>query len=665
MLFCDRLCLGACLAATALKLTTAREANWLVSLDPLPRPAIASLLAFPVRLFGLRVKEAQFFAGHLKDPSGQSVYRAARCESAAMAFVAAARLMDRVPLLRELNEQHGRDTIRLHLTKRLWPELEEILRRALVAQALSTKNDAVCVLVRRPSGVDATILTAAVAGVEIRHYGSWLARLYAWGSAAEGIWIAAAQAGKFLFTRRGQPRPVDRRATPTVLMLQEDELGTDRTVRTQPHFLFPEDPTPDFRTYIWMSQKGSPDSECLAGLAAMRVVPLMPADVARLARMHGRNSVPGALRRGGVRVLRAALSSLDAPTVLALAGTGKLLLRAATAAALCEAIGATVTLNGEPHLVDADAMLVAGFAMRVPSVAFQYSNISLVSPAMMTTADLMLLFSTQYGRNWQHDGIRPGLTADIGYLYGRVFPALATRAALHRARLAAAGARFILCFFDENVTSGKYGQMSPADHLDEIRSLADLVLSDPTVGVIVKTQFARNSPGRLYARDPIIAAAVATQRYVELYIEGNRNKAFPAEAALSADIAIGHVVGATAALEASLAGCRCLLLNRYESRGTWDDLYQRGDIVYASMAELLAAVSAFRAGDPARAGLGDWSSFIQLFDRHRDGGAADRLRNLVARIASGSTPEAACADVLGSRSSEPALERASAGRVAS
>lgn len=661
-LFCDRLCLGSCVAAITAKLTTARDTGWLLSLDPLPGPVGAFLLACMIRPFGLRAREVPFFAGHLKDPHGESVYRAARKTSAALSFDAAASLMEREPSLRELNRRHGRDTVRLHLAKRLWPELEGILRRSLVAQALSPASDKLRVLLRRPSGFDPATLAQAADFAEIRHYGRWRASLYAWSSALEGIWMAAAQ----YWRTRPTPTPlVGRRKDSAVLVLQEDELGTDRTVRTQPHWLFPEDPRPAHRTCIWMSQKGAPNPARLAGLEAIGVEPLGANEVARLARAYGGAAVPVALRQRGVHALLAALSRLDAPAALALAGAGKLLLRSATAAALCEGVGATMTLNGEPHLVDADALLVAGFAMGIPSVAYQYSNISLISPAMMTTADLMLLFSPQYGRNWQHHGIRPGLMADIGYPYDRVFPVLKARAAAHRASLADVGATFVLCFFDENITDGKYGQMSPEDHAGEIRSLAKLVLSDPTVGVIVKTQFARNSPGRLYAGDPILAAAISTKRYVDLYVEGNRNMAFPAEAALAADLAIGHVVGATAPLEAALSGCRCVLLNRYESRGTWDDLYGQGDIVFQSIEEMLEAVSSFRKFDPAHMALGDWSGFLPAFDRHRDGGAADRLRNVVASIAAGSTPEAACAGILGPFARESPAGHAVVEQVAS
>jgi hypothetical protein len=131
---------------------------------------------------------------------------------------------------------------------------------------------------------------------------------------------------------------------------------------------------------------------------------------------------------------------------------------------------------------------------------------------------------------------------------------------------------------------------------------------------------------------PALVEARRTGRYLELAAGAHRNIVFAAEAALSADLAVGHALGATAALEAALAGARAVLINPYGTTGANDTLYAQGDIVYPSLEAALEAIAAFRGGVSARAGLGDWSAILGRFDRFRDGRAGHRMRAVLEAI---------------------------------
>jgi len=155
---------------------------------------------------------------------------------------------------------------------------------------------------------------------------------------------------------------------------------------------------------------------------------------------------------------------------------------------------------------------------------------------------------------------------------------------------------------------------------------------------VVKTQFERNAPSRLFAADPVLAAARATGRYVELSAGTHRNNVFPVEAALAADLCVGHLIGATASLEAALGGVRSIMLNPLNLRTTTSDVYARADIVYSSMEAALEAIGAWRRGDPTRAALGDWSSIVRTFDPFGDGNASRRLRELLERAVVANEP---------------------------
>jgi hypothetical protein len=251
---------------------------------------------------------------------------------------------------------------------------------------------------------------------------------------------------------------------------------------------------------------------------------------------------------------------------------------------------------------------------------------------MMTTADRLLLFSRIFSPLWTCHAIAPKSVVETGYLFDRVFPLVAGRAAEARELLNRAGATFVVCYFDESVQMDRYGLISDADHREELRVLVEALLEDPSLGIVIKTQFERNSPSHRYAGDPLFARARETGRYLELRHGAHRNTVFPAEAGLAADFAIGHIVGATAALEAALAGRRCALLNPYGMRSVQDGLYATGMIVTPSMPALLDGLRRMRDGDPAYASFGDWSGILPRLDPWRDGRAASRLREQIDAI---------------------------------
>jgi len=280
-------------------------------------------------------------------------------------------------------------------------------------------------------------------------------------------------------------------------------------------------------------------------------------------------------------------------------------------------------------MICADAMQLIASPMGIRTISYQYSNMGKVGPHMMTTADVMAMFSPLYHDRWMRDGIGPGRFIDTGYVFDGAFSRLRKRADQHRRRLETAGARFILCYFDENAFEGKYELVTQGDLRDEIMALMNRVVNDPSLGLVVKSQFQRNAPSRLSKVATLRAAAEATGRYIELSHGSVRNIVFPAEAALAADLVVGHAVGATAPLEAALAGARAILLNPYGMKTENDALYAKADIVYPSLDAALEAIRDYRERKPERAGLGDWSPILPHFDPFRDGQAGRRLRALV------------------------------------
>jgi hypothetical protein len=294
---------------------------------------------------------------------------------------------------------------------------------------------------------------------------------------------------------------------------------------------------------------------------------------------------------------------------------------------------------GESYLLHADAMLIAAEPLGVRTITYQYSNLVYRNVIMSTTADTMLTFSPLFEERWSWPGIQWPRFTEIGYLYDSVFPNLARPASERRARLTAAGARFVIGVFDENVQDDRYGLIHIDEYAAQLLKLLELLETDRTLGVIIKSQFHRSMERGSARISAPLQKALSTGR-LEIPAAGNhRNSVLPAEVAQSCDVVIGNIVGGTASLEAALTGCRSVLLSEYGLRTANDALYAKVDVVYPDLDAALRAIQRFRAGDPAASGLGDWSPILPAFDRFRDGGAARRLQEIVGAA---TLPGASC-----------------------
>ncbi len=659
IIYCNCLTVGACVKVIQLcwrNLFSRQEAGNIQVLDPLPNRGWSAMLRTVMQGLGFRVEEAEFFAGSLRAPDGKVVFMAARMESMSLAFQAAERILARSKVLKRLNHEWGRNTILKYIAGTLEIPALQVALRFMAADVLghATDNEKVFLVVQRHSALDPDLLRALSPGLKVYFYRSWLCQF------SRGTFIPSGSY-EFLKQKRacvlflllflklrevkwsiealvGRGSNVQdsfngaETSSPSLLVLQEDDLSLDRSYRTQPHWFFPEDGKAPFRTLVL--QTGSLDRLPVDNEALKEhgIIPVSQKELNLLSRrLWFSHPIQKNLHRGFWKCALASVfgSSLEVGVVFEVA---RLLYTANVLAAFCERNHVKAFMTCENYMVEGNAMSLIAPPLNITTISYQYSNAGKVGPIMMTTADIMLTFAPLYHQRWARDGVWPGAFADMGYLYDTSFEYVRRRARGHRRRLAKAGAQFVICYFDESVQWDKYGLISDKDHCAQILTLLRLVLDDPSIGVVVKTQFQHNSPQNFEEITTARAAAKATGRYIELVHGTHRNIIFPAEAALSADMAIGHSVGATAGLEAALAGVRCILLNPYGMRDDNTTLYEQADVVYPSMATALEAIRDFRSGVPDSDGIGDWSPIIGQYDPFRDGRAGHRMRELLERL---------------------------------
>jgi hypothetical protein len=614
-IYCDRLTLRVAVTVALRRLMRRSEAGTRVAvLDGPPGRLSQRFLA----LLSCSVEEPAFFAGSLATRTGESVAALARKEAFRVADHAASVLVERSPSLGAMNRRWQRETVRLHLAKSLWLHAERILLRVLAVAALRHGGQAPPILyVRWPAALPHESRRWVPSGVDVRPAGTERPRWKS-GRLSSSLWALR----QWVRRRRSGPAAgADGR--PALLVPQEDDLSLDRSFRAQPHWL--GDEAPSFRTIVVKVGRIFEDHLPADGRRAEIDV----VDLSQLAAARAESPVLDQLGRDFRRSCRLGLTATRAADALAANTVARLMTTARELGRFCLAQDVRAFLTCENYLLHADAMQVVAGPLGIRTLSYQYANMPNASLPMLATADRMVTFSPLFHSRYTWTGYPPPVFVDAGYVYDSSFGLVEERARARRARLEAAGARFVIGFFDESVQRDKYGWLNVDEYAAEVRALLRLVREDASVGVIFKTQFHQNLQGAAPELAAAMEAAVATGR-VEIPARGrHRNVVLPVEVARSSDITLGHAFGGTASLEAALAGCRSVLINACGLVTAVDDLYARADIARSSMADAVAAIGRYRAGDPAAAALGDWTPILASFDPYRDGQSAARMRAIL------------------------------------
>lgn len=571
----------------------------------------------------VEIEEAEFTAGHLMNPAGESIYLASRRISCELALISARKLIEAQPLLQQLNLNYRRETLLLSVAKFLTPSIESYVVRIQAAQSLAHPLKADLWLVA-PLYFPADLLKSDFSIVRLRFYEVPQSRFQL--LFMKLLKAYALHCSRLFRFARGSVRQEDSGSFPSVLMVQEDNIRLDRTLRGQPHWLNPSYAPPQFKTYItdlrslfYVADDVKDDLETNVALVGTFVT-----WVAWLRRKKQQPLCQ--LARDRRALLLAAIRERGFSETAALLHAFQLFLVAERLGSLAAYLKSGVFLTQE---LSGDSIQLVAEELGVRTIAVQYSNMGFLSPWMMSTADYYVIFSDMYKEVFGRYGIAPKQWLITGYLHDQVARMVQVRANAHRESLRFRGAEFVICYFDESVQHDKWGLVSQSDHLTELQELARAVLDDDSLGVVTKSQFIKNSPSQLYPNDALIQGARATGRFLELMEGKHRNDIYPVEAALAADICISHNFGATAALEAALASVRVVLVNPYGGKTNWDSIYAKANIQYPDVVEALRAIVRYRSGDCMEQTLGDWTHILHHFDPYRDGGAAARLRKIV------------------------------------
>ena len=570
---------------------------------------------------GIDVRTPDFFIGHMRADNGESIYHRSRKEAAELAFAIADEAIAQSPLLTGINDYYQRDTVKLHYAKRVAFPIEELIMRIYASQEIA--GDKEYDLWLETPDFPTEIIREHYQFVNIVFYGKSRTRF-------PDVKRLALEAGRFLrdtilsIFRKFPPRVEDRKHT--VLMVQEDEIGMDSRLRSQSHWLHCQ------------SRTESPQV-CIAGVSPA------PADKKGLAEkgitiLENRLPSPAGMTSCQIEVMEKVSDYRDRVFWASVTESNNqrchtykivhaLLAESRRMAAAAIHSKSDVFLFSDPYIESTDAFQLVAPALGVRTVSYQYSNLGFVHPVMLSTSDVMLIFSERFEKLYAEMSIHPISFEHIGYPYDDVPKRVAQFSREHRQQLESMGAEFIICYFDESVQENRWGLISEEDYLKELHMLFELILNEPRIGVILKSQFVRNSATKKYHDDLLLKQAFQTGRIMEVESGTHRNRIFPAEAALASDVTIGHKFGATASLESAIAGIRSVLINPSGFISAHDELYAECEIEFKSLREALDAIMKYRSGEKKYRKLGDWSEIIDQFVSYCDGGGAERILSKV------------------------------------
>lgn len=275
------------------------------------------------------------------------------------------------------------------------------------------------------------------------------------------------------------------------------------------------------------------------------------------------------------------------------------------------------------HCAIADAIReVGGIA-----VIYQRSFNDVATRILTASVDVAFGYSYAASGVERASGSEIGYHVVTGYLGDHRFPLLKPQAAEYRQQLKRAGAEHILAYLDENSGEDERWHTGHRFMQENYAFVLERLLQDPALGLIIKPKHPPNLRRRLGPVAPLLARAEKTGRCILVEAGAMHSTVPPALAALAADMTIhGHLCAGTAGIEAALAGCKTILLDREG----WPKhtLYKLGkDVVFTNWAALWQAFEEHRHSSVGNPRLGVWTEMLPQLDPFRDGRASERMGN--------------------------------------
>jgi len=264
------------------------------------------------------------------------------------------------------------------------------------------------------------------------------------------------------------------------------------------------------------------------------------------------------------------------------------------------------------------------------NVACQYSNVEYINHNHSIITDVLFLFGSNY--RWTVEDSKSAVNNIVysGYITDHSFNRVKEDSQKLRKQLIKKGAKFIICFFDENSSDDVMSTLSKDRLLFIYERLLSLILADKSLGLICSPKnvnvyksnirFSRKMP----EMQRIIEEVESTGRFVSM--GGTRQPHnYPTEVAQAADLCIGLLLGGTAILESYLSGTPSIFIDMEKLYALEIYKWGKGRVVFDDINEMLNTIKKYRENPNSVQGFGDLSSWVENKDPFKDGNASLRI----------------------------------------
>ena len=555
----------------------------------------------------------EFFTGHLANHKEDEVcYLAASKKTINLSFSLSKKHISTNSILSLINKKYGNNTLNLFLSKYYQINLFEHILKIETFKILSKdKKDAV-LLIDMPFLLKQKELIHAFPKVKVCFYNSPL-NFYK---------VFCSLLLKELFLRVNQYRLIKKKNQDNtfskakgVLTIQEDSFRKDQSLRGHLHWAdFSKKQKHPLHT-ISLNHGTSKVVEDEVPLKKNNIF-IYRSDIFQQARKRTQfNGELDVFNKDIFLLWKSLLNRSSNVDKLISIKTIFLMYKARDLAQVCKYLNIKTYVIKETYFDYSDAIQLVSKQLNINTLAYQYSNLGNSSPMMMCSSDLFLIFSNSYKYIFKKKELGPKLFKEMGYVSDGVQNRLQTKVDKLINVLKNKGVKFTIAYFDESNQNNRWGLIKSIDYEHHIIKLAQKVLEDSSLAILLKTQFKRNVLYKKIKNHPVVQQALDSGRLIDVYSGVFRNDVYPVQVALAADICINDMVGATAGLEAVDVGKRCLLLNGYNYKTLHHEEYQKANVIYKDLSSALHAIDIHRKkiAKDLPSNLGDWGEIKSYF----------------------------------------------------
>ena len=572
-----------------------------------------SFLKWVLELLGKEIIFEEFFAGKLSNSlDDESVYIKAFKKTSELSLECSEIAMKKNALLSSLNEEYGRNTIKLHCTKYFQINLFNHVIKIETFKLLRQGRRGAKLLLNSPSVIDQNTITSFYPTLDISFYNGQLNSVKRFFHLLlKELYLRF----KPYLTHKIKNTLIYKELNQGVLTIQEDSIRKDQSLRGHLHWAdFSKKQKYPLHT-ISLNHGTSKVVEDEAALQENNIF-IYRSNVFQEARKRTQlKKELETFNKDIIRLWKSLFDGRSSVDKLLSIKTIFLMYKARDLAQVCKYLNIKTYLIKETYFDYSDAIQLVSKQLDIKTLAYQYSNLGYFSPMMISSSDVFLNFSNSYNDIFKKEGLGPKSLKEMGYTSNGVQGRFQHKAEQLRETLLSKGVQFTIAYFDESNQNNRWGLIHSEEYKQHIVDLAQKVVDDPTMGVLVKTQFNANVIDKKFKDIPIVKQAIDTGRMLDIFAGAKRNDVYPAQVALAADICINDMIGAPAALEAVDAGKRCLLLNGYNYNTLHHEQYQKANIVYRDLGSALNAIDTHRKklANGLKCDCGDWGKIKSYF----------------------------------------------------